>query len=263
MVPALLLLGSTIAFDLGTVRTRLSQAMSPHASNSIQCSTVTAASDLGQAISSTPCIVYSQATCPYCVQAKEALDEIGAVYTVVDIEQDASLRTELATFAGGRTSVPAIFVGGEFVGGANDGGLGGVLTLQREGRLAPLLAEAGALDVSAGLSDPVAQVFSKVLFKGDSGKSIAWGVLQKDVDPAQVPSDEERAARRASAARDLTNIDDAERERRKLAGTAFAGVTAALALGLLVTHAAPLARAAIAPPLFLSYGFLASARQGL
>ena len=45
----------------------------------------------------------------------------------------------------GRTSVPAIFVGGEFVGGCNDGGLGGVVTLQNSGKLLPMLTTAGSL----------------------------------------------------------------------------------------------------------------------
>ena len=53
------------------------------------------------------------------------------------------LRAELAELTG-RTSVPAVFIGGTFVGGCNDGGLGGVITLQKDGRLQPMLVEAGA-----------------------------------------------------------------------------------------------------------------------
>ena len=45
-----------------------------------------------------------------------------------------ALRYELAKMTG-RTSVPAVFVGGEFVGGCNDGGLGGVMTLESQGKL--------------------------------------------------------------------------------------------------------------------------------
>ena len=54
------------------------------------------------------------------------------------------LRAELAELTG-RTSVPALYVGGEFLGGCNDGGLGGVMTLDRDGKLKSLLADAGAL----------------------------------------------------------------------------------------------------------------------
>jgi hypothetical protein len=171
------------------------------------------------------------------------------------------MRKELASLTG-RTSVPAVFIGGKFAGGANDGGLGGVLTLQREGALEPLLVESGALGLSGQMSDPVAQLFSS-LFQGGSGKRIAWGVLQQDVDPAAVPDADERARRREVAASSLTNIDAAERQRRQLAGTAMSIATGALAVSLLAAHAAPLTRVAIAPPLFLAYGYLASAREGL
>lgn len=111
--------------------------------------------------------------------------------------------------------------------------------------------------------DPVAYMFNKVLFPGGSNKQIVFGVLQRDVDQSAVPSAEEQDRLRAVAATELTNIDAAERARRRLAGGAFAVFTAALAAGLLATHAAPLTRAAIAPSTFLAYGFLASAQTGL
>jgi len=41
--------------------------------------------------------------------------------------------------------VPALYVGGSYVGGCNDGGLGGVMTLDRKGTLKPMLADAGCL----------------------------------------------------------------------------------------------------------------------
>ena len=60
------------------------------------------------------------------------------------VETDEFTVVELAEKTG-RTSVPALYVGGEFVGGCNDGGMGGVMTLDREGRLKPLFSAAGAL----------------------------------------------------------------------------------------------------------------------
>ena len=53
-------------------------------------------------------------------------------------------RAELANIVG-RTSVPAVFAAGEYLGGCNDGGMGGVLTLHKEGRLKPLLQKAGSV----------------------------------------------------------------------------------------------------------------------
>ena len=72
---------------------------------------------------------------------------MGAKYTVVELNEVKDgypLRAELAEKTG-RTSVPALYVGGAYVGGCNDGGLGGVLTLDRAGKLRPMLADAGAL----------------------------------------------------------------------------------------------------------------------
>eukprot|EP00316_Scyphosphaera_apsteinii_P021384 CAMPEP_0119311040 /NCGR_PEP_ID=MMETSP1333-20130426/21353_1 /TAXON_ID=418940 /ORGANISM="Scyphosphaera apsteinii, Strain RCC1455" /LENGTH=173 /DNA_ID=CAMNT_0007315325 /DNA_START=326 /DNA_END=847 /DNA_ORIENTATION=- len=164
----------------------------------------------------------------------------------------------------GRTSVPAVFIGGNFVGGCNDGGLGGVKALKRSGDLVTLLRRAGALGSGAVESqiDPVANLFS-TLFQGGSGNRIWFGVLQQTVDPSDVPSDEVRAELRAKAATDLTNIDTNERKRRLLAGAVMSMLTAAVGVALLAGHAEPLTRFAIAPPLFLSYGFLASANEGL
>eukprot|EP00304_Pavlova_gyrans_P002466 CAMPEP_0206045370 /NCGR_PEP_ID=MMETSP1466-20131121/15679_1 /ASSEMBLY_ACC=CAM_ASM_001126 /TAXON_ID=44452 /ORGANISM="Pavlova gyrans, Strain CCMP608" /LENGTH=84 /DNA_ID=CAMNT_0053420305 /DNA_START=45 /DNA_END=299 /DNA_ORIENTATION=- len=53
-----------------------------------------------------------------------------------------ALRVELAYKLGGRTSLPAVFVDGEFVGGCNDGGLGGVVKLHKKGELKPLVEKA-------------------------------------------------------------------------------------------------------------------------
>ena len=115
---------------------------------------------------------------------------------------------------------------------------------------------------AAPAEDPVAFVFSK-LFPGGSNRQIYFGVLQKPVDLATVPSADERAQLREQAAKDLTNIGADERQRRLYAGGAFSVFTAALAAYLLASHAAPLTRVAIAPPLFLSYGYIASWKQGL
>ena len=55
-----------------------------------------------------------------------------------------AIRAELAVKTG-RTSVPSVWIGGKYVGGCNDGGFGGVKPLQAEGKLVPMLRDAGAL----------------------------------------------------------------------------------------------------------------------
>ena len=81
-------------------------------------------------------------TCITLVQAKQVLDGYGASYRVVELNEVSggdALRAELAELTG-RTSVPAVFIGGEFVGGCNDGGMGGIMTLDRAGKLKPMLS---------------------------------------------------------------------------------------------------------------------------
>ena len=60
------------------------------------------------------------------------------------VEEGNAKRVELANIVG-RTSVPAVFISGIYVGGCNDGGLGGVLPLNERGELAPMLTKAGSL----------------------------------------------------------------------------------------------------------------------
>jgi glutaredoxin len=100
-----------------------------------------------QLLSLRPCVMFSTTTCPFCEKTKKVLSGMGVMYTIIDFDEDEegpALRAELAEVIG-RTSVPAVFAGGEFLGGCNDGGLGGVVTLHEKGELAPLLIKAGAL----------------------------------------------------------------------------------------------------------------------
>eukprot|EP00887_Chlorella_sp_A99_P003273 scaffold9.g3273.t1 len=98
-------------------------------------------------IANTPVVVFSWTGCPYCKRAKALLDSLGARYTAVELDtlgEGSAYRAELAKITG-RTSVPAVFITSQFVGGCNDGGLGGVVTLSNDGCLLPLLQAAGAL----------------------------------------------------------------------------------------------------------------------
>jgi len=54
------------------------------------------------------------------------------------------LRAEMAEVIG-RTSVPAIWIDGTYIGGCNDGGLGGLIPLDNEGKIDKMLAAAGAI----------------------------------------------------------------------------------------------------------------------
>ena len=59
--------------------------------------------------------IYSSNTCPYCVSAKEYLDEKGVQYTEKNINEDPEARREL--MARGHMGVPVIIVGDEEIVG--------------------------------------------------------------------------------------------------------------------------------------------------
>jgi glutaredoxin 3 len=79
--------------------------------------------------------IYSTMICPYCARAKSLLGRKGVKYTEIDVMADPARREEMLRRAGGRTSVPQIFINGEHIGGSDD-----LHALDREGRLDPKLA---------------------------------------------------------------------------------------------------------------------------
>lgn len=78
--------------------------------------------------------VYTKDYCPYCHAAKELLRKKGAAFTEVDIQKHPDRRAEMVQKAGGRTTVPQIFIGGHYVGGCDD-----IHALDSAGKLDPLL----------------------------------------------------------------------------------------------------------------------------
>ncbi len=64
-----------------------------------------------------PVIVYTTAYCPYCTRAKNLLTSKKAAFKEVDISNDDKKRAELERKTGWQT-VPMIFIGDEFIGGA-------------------------------------------------------------------------------------------------------------------------------------------------
>jgi len=99
-------------------------------------------------IASNKVMMFSFSTCPFCLRAKDILrDDYGVEVEVYecDLEPEGNaVRAELGRRTG-RTSMPSTWLGPDvLVGGCNDGGLGGVATLDGDGRLRELLSERGA-----------------------------------------------------------------------------------------------------------------------
>lgn len=101
--------------------------------------------NLESQINDESCVMYATTTCKICTKAAIALKRTGAVFTVVELDKmDGAIETELIAITG-VTSVPQVFVGGEFIGGFSDGGMGGVVPLLKSGKLTALLIAAGAI----------------------------------------------------------------------------------------------------------------------
>lgn len=98
-------------------------------------------------IKENPVLVLTFETCPYCVKAKAILDAKQCKYTEVDLTKDPdgkALRAEMGEIVG-RTSVPAIWIDAIFIGGCNDGPMGGVSTLNDSGELDRMLSAVSAI----------------------------------------------------------------------------------------------------------------------
>ena len=74
--------------------------------------------------------LYTTPFCPYCTRARALLDRKGVVFTDIDITEEPARRAEMIRRAGGRTSVPQIFIDGEHIGGSDE-----LVALDRAGEL--------------------------------------------------------------------------------------------------------------------------------
>ncbi|KAJ4959024.1 hypothetical protein NE237_026135 [Protea cynaroides] len=94
-------------------------------------------------VSSNPAVVFSKTYCPYCTKAKQLLSDLGATFKAVelDVESDGSdIQSALREWTGQRT-VPNVFIGGNHIGGCD-----ATVGKHQEGKLVPLLTDAGAID---------------------------------------------------------------------------------------------------------------------
>lgn len=79
--------------------------------------------------------IYTGMMCGYCARALRLLDSKDVVYRQIDVSMNSKLRAEMRDRAGGRTSVPQIFINGAHVGGCQE-----LYELEQAGKLDDLLA---------------------------------------------------------------------------------------------------------------------------
>ena len=80
--------------------------------------------------------VYSTQYCPFCVRAKALLKNKGIAFTEIDVSRDSALREKMVELAGGRRTVPEIFINGKIIGGYDE-----LHALEMAGELDSLLDE--------------------------------------------------------------------------------------------------------------------------
>ena len=79
--------------------------------------------------------IYSRSTCPYCIRAKGLLQNKGQKWEEIDLGISPERTDEMIQRAGGRHTVPEIFIDNELIGGYDE-----LAALEAAGKLDALLA---------------------------------------------------------------------------------------------------------------------------
>lgn len=79
--------------------------------------------------------IYTAMMCGYCMRAIRLLESKNIAYEEIDVSLSAELRAAMRSRAGGKTSVPQIFIDGDHIGGCSD-----LYALENAGHLDELLA---------------------------------------------------------------------------------------------------------------------------
>jgi glutaredoxin 3 len=83
-----------------------------------------------------PIVIYTKSYCPYCHAAKALLDAKGARFEEISVDGDRVGQTAMAAKAGGRSTVPQIFIGDTHIGGCDE-----LHELEAAGELEGMLAD--------------------------------------------------------------------------------------------------------------------------
>lgn len=97
---------------------------------------------INQMVSEKPLVIFSKNTCCICYSIKSLFNDFGVNPTVFELDEMARGREiEQALLRLGRNpAVPAVFIGGKFIGGADE-----IMDLHLSRSLKPMLKSAGAL----------------------------------------------------------------------------------------------------------------------
>lgn len=82
-----------------------------------------------------PVEIYTSPTCGFCHAAKRLLNAKGVSFAEVDLFKQPDRRAEMLARAGGKHTVPQIFIGEDHIGGCDD-----LYALEQAGKLDKVLA---------------------------------------------------------------------------------------------------------------------------
>ena len=83
--------------------------------------------------------IYTSLLCPYCSRAVGLLQSKDVVFEQIDVSMNGALRQYMRSRAGGRKSVPQIFIDNEHIGGCDD-----LIALESAGHLDALLVRSAS-----------------------------------------------------------------------------------------------------------------------
>ena len=79
--------------------------------------------------------IYTKMTCGFCHRAKRLLEMKQVPFEEYSVDFGGEKKAEMVERAGGRMTVPQIFINGRHIGGCDD-----LMSLEQEGKLDELLA---------------------------------------------------------------------------------------------------------------------------
>ncbi|MEQ9110243.1 MAG: glutaredoxin 3 [Rhodospirillaceae bacterium] len=88
--------------------------------------------------------IYSSPLCGFCYSAKKLLSKKGVNFKEINVLTDSARKKEMMNRAGGRHTVPQIFIDGKHIGGCDD-----LYALDKQGGLDQLLTASTGPAVSS------------------------------------------------------------------------------------------------------------------
>lgn len=92
--------------------------------------------------------LYTRPMCVYCSRARALLEQKNVAFEDIDAGFDQAKREEMIQRAGGARTFPQIFINDQHIGGCDD-----LYALERDGKLAPMLAATPSATPFSGPSD--------------------------------------------------------------------------------------------------------------